>query len=136
MAKKPASKKAPIIKFYVDFECLIKVNADGKDAFFRDLKRKELALSVEFVLDDVFHGLEIYADDIENGVNFHELESSTFRVSAKGIIQKEYDAETYAKLQTEGSVPLILKSVGDHDINDHYIDGSEGKTIEIGKYVA
>ena len=37
MAKKPASKKAPIIKFYVDFECLIKVNADGKDAFFRDL---------------------------------------------------------------------------------------------------
>ena len=100
------------------------------------MKRKELALSVEFVLDDVFHGLQIYADDIENGVNFHELESSTFRVSAKGIIQKEYDAETYAKLQTEGSVPLILKSVGDHDINDHYIDGSEGKTIEIGKYVA
>ena len=31
MAKKSASKKAPIIKFDVDFECLIKVNPDGKD---------------------------------------------------------------------------------------------------------
>ena len=136
MAKKSASKKAPIIKFDVDFECLIKVNPDGKDSFLRDLKRKELALCVEFVLDGVFHGLQIYTDDVEHGVSFHELDTSTFKVSAKGIIQKEYDAETYAKLQTEGSVPLILKSVGDHDINDHYIDGSEGKTIEIGKYVA
>ena len=136
MAKKTASKKAPIIKFDVDFECLIKVNPDGKDAFFRDLKRKELSLSVEFVLGDVSHGLQIYADEFKNGVNFHELDTSTFKVSAKDIIQREYDAETYAQLQAEGSVPLLLTSVGDLDVNYHYIDGSEGKTIEIGKYVA
>ena len=136
MPKKPASKKVPIINFDVDFECLIKVNPDGKDSFFRDLKRKELGLSVELVLDDVFYWWEIYADDFETGVTFHELDTSTFKVSAKGIIQKEFDAETYAQLQTESSVPLILKNVCDHDLNSHYIDGSEDKSIEIGKYVA
>ena len=80
--------------------------------------------------------MQIYADEFENGVSFHELDTSTFKVSAKDIIQREYDAETYAQLQAEGSVPLLLTSVGDHDINYHYIDGSEGKTIKIGKYVA
>jgi hypothetical protein len=135
VAKKLSSKKNNILKFDVDFECIIKVNSEGKQSFARDLKRQELSLSVRFQIDQFSHGLQIYQGDISNGIIFDEIDAETYKVSAKGIIQKEYDSETRAQLQEKSSTPLIFSGICDHDVKDHYIDGDEDKKIKIGIYV-
>lgn len=135
MAKKVSKKKGLMAKFEVEFECVIKINPDSRDAFYRDLKRKELCLSAEFVLDDIFHGMLIYSNYIENGIEFQELDSTNYKVSAKGLFQTEYDAEIYAQLQAADTTPLLLKDVCDSNVASHYIDGDEDKSIVIGKYL-
>ena len=133
MAKKP---KKDDMTFNIEFRCLIKVNSEHKEKFEADLKRGELCCSAEFSIDEVCFSFNLYSDSVSGGINFKQIDESTYEVSGNGRHVMTDDFDKLPIVRKLDPKPLLMIShVSDSDSNWHYINGDEDAKLPIGTFV-
>lgn len=133
MAKKPKKEN---LTFNIEFRCHIKVNSEYKDTFEADLKRGEICCSAECTIEDSCCSFNIYPDNVSGGIEFRQIDASTYEVSANGSYVTTDDFDKLPIVRKIDPKPLlILTYVYDSEINSHYINGDEDTNLPIGTFV-
>ena len=135
MAKKNSKPKL-LITFSAAFA--VKVPAECKDVFLKDLARKELSLSIEMEYGDSTSGQSIYPDDMKSGLlEFNTISGQECNVKIDGVVERvvhiDVDKDLIEYLRSNSEIEVRLNYVGDLSYNHYYVDGDRNNNIVIGK---
>lgn len=133
------AKKKVQLRMTLDAEFMIAVAAEAIENLKAEITAGEACMSISIPYgDQMVTMMSIYIDHFKDGdMKISSYKNGMAKIIAKGDVIRDldpnFDAEFIQALKSEGPLKVICSDVCDNDVNNYYIDGNDGTSVNIGE---